>query len=99
MHKSICRDPSSEQSHREGSDEGSQHMVSMRNKKNYLSIIIKYSVLSRALGYFDISVFNIIRVNCTIIMYYPCQVYDNFFFCLIIIIKIKWLRKALWLSC
>ena len=27
--KSICCDPSS------GSDEGSQHMASMRNKKNY----------------------------------------------------------------
>ena len=28
---------------------GSQHMVSMRNKKNYPSIIIKYPFLSRAL--------------------------------------------------
>ena len=41
----------SEQSCREGSDEWSQHMVSMRNKKNYPSIIIKnmYFLLSRAL--------------------------------------------------
>ena len=30
-----------------GSDEGSQHIFSIRNKKNYPSIIIKYS--SRAL--------------------------------------------------
>ena len=37
--------PSSEPSRRDGSDEGSQHMVSMRNTK----IIIKYSLLSRAL--------------------------------------------------
>ena len=29
--------------HLKGSDEGSQHKVSMRNKKNYPSIIIKYS--------------------------------------------------------
>ena len=26
--------------HRDGSDEGSQHMISMRNKKNFLSVII-----------------------------------------------------------
>ena len=43
LHKSICCDPSSEPSHRDGSDEGSQHRVSMRNKKNYPSIIVKYS--------------------------------------------------------
>ena len=40
----LC-DPSSEPSRRAGSDEGSQHMVSMRYKKN----ILKYSLLSRAL--------------------------------------------------
>ena len=34
---------SSEPSQWDGSEEGSQHMVSMRNKKNYPSIIIKYS--------------------------------------------------------
>ena len=45
----LCCGPSSEPSPLDGSDEGSQHMVSMRNKKNYLSIIIKYSLLSRAL--------------------------------------------------
>ena len=49
MHKNICCDPSSELSRRDGSDEGSQHMVSMKNKKNYPSIIIKYSLLYRAL--------------------------------------------------
>ena len=43
--ENICCDPSSETSRRDGSDEGSQHMVSMRNKKT----IIKYSLLSRAL--------------------------------------------------
>ena len=32
MHRNICCDPSSEPSHRDGSDEGSQHMVSVRNK-------------------------------------------------------------------
>ena len=31
----IC-DPSSEPSHRDGSNEGSQHMFSLGNKKNYL---------------------------------------------------------------
>ena len=43
LHKNMCCDPSS------GSAEGSQHTVSMRNKKNYPSIIIKYPLLSRAL--------------------------------------------------
>ena len=33
LHKSICCDPSSEPSHRDGSDEGSHHMVLMINKK------------------------------------------------------------------
>ena len=49
MHKSICCDPSSELSGQDVSDEGSQHMVSVRNKKNNPSIIIKYPLLSRAL--------------------------------------------------
>ena len=34
LHKNICCDPSSELSQQDGSDEGSQHMVSVRNKKN-----------------------------------------------------------------
>ena len=38
----LCCDPSSEPSQRDGSDEGSQHMVSIRNKKKYLPVIIKY---------------------------------------------------------
>ena len=33
--KHIC-DPSLEPSHRDGSNEGLQHMFLMRNKKNYL---------------------------------------------------------------
>ena len=37
----IKTELSSEPSHRHGSDE-SQHQVSMRNKKNYPSVIIKY---------------------------------------------------------
>ena len=49
LHKNVCCDPSTEPSRRDGSDEASQHMVSMRNKKNYPSIIIKYPLLSRAL--------------------------------------------------
>ena len=49
LDKNICCDPSSEPSHQDGSDEGSQLMVSMINQKNYPSIIIKYSLLSRAL--------------------------------------------------
>ena len=49
LHKNICCDPSSELSHRDNSDEGSHHMVLMRNKKNYPSITIKYPLLSRAL--------------------------------------------------
>ena len=35
MYKNICCVPSSEPSQRDSSDEGSQHMVLMRNKKNY----------------------------------------------------------------
>ena len=46
LHKNICCDPSSEPSHRDGSDEGSQHIVSIRNKKNYPSVIIKYLCFS-----------------------------------------------------
>ena len=38
LHRNICCDPSSEPSHRDGLDEGSQHIVSMRNKKNCLSL-------------------------------------------------------------
>ena len=34
--------PSSEPSHRDGSDEGSHHMASMMNMKNYPSVISKY---------------------------------------------------------
>ena len=37
LHKTICCDPLSEPSHRDGSVEGSQHMVSMRNKKKLSS--------------------------------------------------------------
>ena len=33
-HKNISCDPSSEPSHQDSSDEGSHHMVSVRNKKN-----------------------------------------------------------------
>ena len=42
LHKNICCDPSSEssgQDGRDGSDEGSHHTVSMRNKKNYHHIL------------------------------------------------------------
>ena len=39
MHINICCDPSSELSRGDGSDEGSQHMVSMRNKKTYHQIL------------------------------------------------------------
>ena len=39
LHKNICCDPSSEPSRREGSEEGSQYMVWMRNKKNYYQIL------------------------------------------------------------
>ena len=41
LHKNLCCDPLFEPSRRDGSDEGSQLMVSMRNKKNYPSVIIK----------------------------------------------------------
>ena len=47
LHKNISCDPTSESS-RDGSDEGSQHMVSVGNKKNslnYLQIVL----LTRAL--------------------------------------------------
>ena len=39
LHKDLCCDPSSEPSQRDGSDEASQHKVSMRNKKNYDQIL------------------------------------------------------------
>ena len=42
LHETICCDPSSEPSQRDGSEEGSQHIVAMRIKRNYLSIIIGY---------------------------------------------------------
>ena len=49
LHKNIHSDPSFELSCQDSSDEGSQHMVSKRNKQNYPSVIIKYSLLSKAL--------------------------------------------------
>ena len=36
LHKNIFCDPSLEPSRRDGSNEGSQHMFLLRNKKNYL---------------------------------------------------------------
>ena len=39
LSKNICCDPSLEPSHRNGSNEGSQHMFLLRNLKNYLCII------------------------------------------------------------
>ena len=42
LHKNINCDPSSEPSRPDGSNEGSQRMVSWINKKNYLSVIINY---------------------------------------------------------
>ena len=38
-HKNICCDPSSGPSHPDSPDEGSQHTVSMKNKKNYHQIL------------------------------------------------------------
>ena len=35
LHRNICCDPSSEPSQQDGSDEGSQHIVSMRYKNKY----------------------------------------------------------------
>ena len=46
--ETICCDPSSEPSRRDGSDEGSQHMFLCRINKNYPYAII-YSLLSIAL--------------------------------------------------
>ena len=43
LYINIYCDPSSEPSRRDGSDEGSQHMTTMRNKQNYHSVITKYS--------------------------------------------------------
>ena len=39
LYRNICCDPSSEPSRRDGSDEGSQHMVLMKNKKKYHQIL------------------------------------------------------------
>ena len=63
MHTNIHCDPSSEPSCRDGSDEGSQHMVSVRNKKSYFLIIIRYSLLSRALYNYSL-----VKPNCLIIV-------------------------------
>ena len=48
----TCCDPSSEPSQQDGSDEGSQHMVLMRNKKNYPQILplIQISAASASFG-------------------------------------------------
>ena len=43
LHKNLCCDPSSEPSDGDGSDEGSQDVVSMINKQKFISIIIRYS--------------------------------------------------------
>ena len=43
LHRNLCCNPSFTLSHGYGSDEGSKDMVSMRNKKNYPSIMINYS--------------------------------------------------------
>ena len=48
LHINIYCDPSSELSQPDGSDEGSQHMVSVRNEKNILNYH-KILLLSRAL--------------------------------------------------
>ena len=40
LQRNICCDISSEPSRRDGSDEGSQRMVSMRNKKMYHQILL-----------------------------------------------------------
>ena len=39
LYQIICCDPSSEPSQQDSSGEGSQHMVLMRNKKNYHQIL------------------------------------------------------------
>ena len=39
LHKKVCCEPLSEPSRWDGADEGSQYMVSMRNKKNYHPIL------------------------------------------------------------
>ena len=48
-----CCDPSSKQSRQDGSDEGPQHMVLMRNKQNYHKIFpfISYLILSLIFPY------------------------------------------------
>ena len=40
LHKNICCDPSSELFRQDDSDEGSQHMVLMRNMENYHQILL-----------------------------------------------------------
>ena len=45
LHKNICCDPSSGPSHQDGADEGSQHMVSVRNKKNYQILPLSRALL------------------------------------------------------
>ena len=48
LHKTVCCDPSSEPS-RDGSEEGTQDVVSEKYKSNCPSVIIGYHFLSRAL--------------------------------------------------
>ena len=57
LHKNICCNHSSEPSRQDNSDEGSKHMILGKNKKNYLSLIIKYSLLSRTLYSFILILF------------------------------------------
>ena len=40
LHKNIFCDPPLEPSHRDGTNEGSQHNFTLKNKKNYLSFIL-----------------------------------------------------------
>ena len=39
LHKNVCCDSSSELSQQDGTDEGSQHIALMRNRKNYHQIL------------------------------------------------------------
>ena len=63
LHKNLCCDPSTRPFQQDSSNEGSQPMVSAKNKKNYPLVIIKY--LSKALvtvTIFQFGTFNSILV-------------------------------------
>ena len=71
--------PSSEPSQWDSSDEGSQHMVSMRNKKNYPSIIIKYPSYLELCFYHYSCIYFKTWNTCPFALLHLCSTHTNSF--------------------